>query len=120
MKHHYRSSSIVSEEKYLQNIWKICVNNNTLIPAKRLKEETNGNVITITNLSTIKYFGHEFPVNSPESKLDGLSDRMTPDNIMHSENICLSNKCMIDFEVIKIVPVKKCINDKITRSEREL
>ena len=93
MKYHYRSSSMVSEEKYLQNMWKICVNSkNTLIPAKRLKEESNRIVITITNLSTIKYFCHEFPVNSPENKLDGLSDRITTDNIMHSENICLSNK----------------------------
>ena len=38
VKHHYRSSSIVSEEKYLKNMWKLCVNNkNTLIPAKRLE-----------------------------------------------------------------------------------
>ena len=119
MKHHYRSSSIVSEEKYLQNMWKICVNNkNTLIPVKRLKEETNGNIITITNLSTIKYFCHVFPVNSPENKLDGLSDHMATDNIMHSENICLSKKNMMDFEVIEIVPLKKCINDEITSSEK--
>ena len=71
-------------------MWQICVNNkNTLIPAKRLKEETNGNIITITNLSTIKYFCHVFPVNSPENKLDGFSDHLTTDNIMHSENMSI-------------------------------
>ena len=100
-------------------MWKICLNNkNTLIPAKRLKEETNGNVITI-KLSTIKYFCHEFSVNSPENILDGLSDHTNTHNLMHSENICLSNENMIDFEVIKMVPLKKCINEIITTSEKE-
>ena len=60
-----------------------------------------------------------FPINSPENKLDSLSDHMITDNIMHSENICLSNKNMMDFELIEIVPLKKCINDKITSSEKE-
>ena len=60
-----------------------------------------------------------FPVNSPENKLDGLSDHMTTDNIIHSENICLSKKNMMDYEVIEIVPLKKCINDEIIRSEKE-
>ena len=101
-------------------MWKICLNNkNTLVPAKRLEEETNGNVITI-KLSTIKYFCHEFSVNSPENILDGLSDHTNTHNIMHSQNICLSNENLIDFEVIKMVPLKKCINEIITTPEKDI
>ena len=34
---HYRSSSIVSEEKYLQNMWQICVNNKNTNTGQKVK-----------------------------------------------------------------------------------
>ena len=54
-KHHYRSSTISQEEKYLQDMWEMCINNKMLIPAKTIKQEINDSII-ITPLSTIKYF----------------------------------------------------------------
>ena len=85
-KHHFRSLSILSEEKHLRDIRKICINNKyILIPAKRLKEETDGNVISITNLTTIKYFCHKIPINLSEKKLNDL-----PDNTNKEKNILIS------------------------------
>ena len=50
-KHHYRSSTISQEEKYLKDMWEMCINNKMLIPAKIIKQEIN--VVVIYSLTSM-------------------------------------------------------------------
>ena len=99
--HHFRSSSIIEEEAYLNKMWGICLEDkDRLIPAKRLKEEIN-NEIKITSLTTIKHF--QPPVKTsimediPTSQQEKNSSTST--NIKESGSNYQDSNHEIDFTI---------------------
>ena len=100
-KHHYRSSTISQEEKYLKDMWEMCINNKMLVPAKIIKQEINDSSI-ITPLSTIKYFQ---PIHFlQETTSHNVICSTVTEDLMESQN---SSDPNVDFTISRSNEIAK-------------